>query len=238
MGLAHVKVVPQCARGLNVGCSPSKNVDPIAVRIRIRGTKLSISFAEATAALLNGTTLSWGKFEDHKAGSICLGAPGQRRLLSFLLKRPTTKVAVADESLFAGLIAAWNDTSDPASSAAHSPTGASVGPWRLTSLEASGFGGLTFFGGPTFTQWIGGENWCLEGQNGSGKSSFANAILWALSGYRVREQEGLVLESGVRAPVYNDVGKEIGKWPSLVSYPEKASDLSKVAEAWGDCNGS
>ena len=48
----------------------------------------------------------------------------------------------------------------------------------------------------------------------------------------MREQEGLVLESGVRAPVYNDVGKEIGKWPSLVSYPEKVSDLSKVAEAW------
>jgi hypothetical protein len=137
---------------------------------------LGISFAEATAALLKGATLSWNKFEDHKAGSICLGTASQRRLLDFLLKQPTGKVAVADEGLFPGLIAAWNGTSDPASSTIQSATGASTGPWRLAKLEASGFGGLTIFGGPIFSQWIGGENWCLEGQNGSGKSSFTNAI--------------------------------------------------------------
>jgi hypothetical protein len=32
--------------------------------------------------------------------------------------------------------------------------------------------------------------------------------------------------------VYSDTGKELGKWPALVSYPEKASDLGKEAETW------
>jgi hypothetical protein len=181
-----------------------------------------MSFAEATATLLKGVPLSWNKFQDHKAGSICLGASSQRRLFNFLLKQPPAKVAVADESLFGGLINAWTDTTDPAGEVQAGTTGASSGVWRLAKLEASGFGGLTVFSGPTFDLWIGRENWCLEGQNGSGKTSFTNAILWALTGRRIREQDGLVDDRGFRAPVYDEKGKEIGKCPPLVSYPEKA----------------
>jgi AAA domain len=193
---------------------------------------LSISFADATATLLKGSPQPWSKFQDHKAGSISLGTSGQRRLFEFLLKQPAAKVVIADASLFDGLIVAWNGTSDPALSDEQSASGCSAGTWRLVRLEASGFGGLTIYGGPTFDQWIGGENWCLEGQNGSGKSSFTNAILWALTGKRVREQDGLVDDNGQRAPVYNEAGKQIGVWPPLVSYPEKASELIKDAEVW------
>lgn len=193
---------------------------------------MTISLAEATAAILKGSPLTWNKFQDHKAGAITLGTSGQRRLFEFLLKQPSAKVAIADPSLFDGLLAAWSGGSDPAAAAAHETAAASACVWRLTRLEASGFGGLTVFGGPIFEQWIGGENWCLEGQNGSGKSSFTNAILWALTGKRVREQDGLVDDYGERAPVYNAAGQQIGVWPPLVSYPDKASELAKDAETW------
>jgi hypothetical protein len=193
---------------------------------------MTISFAEAVGTLLQGSPIAWAKFQDHKAGSITLNTSGQRRLFEFLLKQPPATVALADSSSFDGLIAAWNDSGDPAKSGQLNGAGPLAGTWRLTKLEASAFGGLTIFGGPIFEQWIGGANWCLEGQNGSGKSSFTNAILWALTGKRVREQDGLVDDNGKREPVYNDAGQQIGHWPPLVSYPEKAAELTKDAETW------
>ncbi len=192
---------------------------------------MGISLAEATATLLKGSPLSWAKFQDHKAGTISLGS-AQRRLLKFLLKQPSSKLTSPDGVIFQGLIDAWNDPSDPAHEGDGNAKTASFGVWRLVKLQASGFGGLNVFGGPTFELWINGENWCLEGQNGSGKTSFANAILWVLTGKRLTEQEGLANDDGRRAPVYSDSGVEIGQWPPLISYPEKASDLNKEAKVW------
>jgi hypothetical protein len=123
-----------------------------------REKPLTISLAEATAALLKGSPLAWNKFQDHKAGTITLGSSGQRRLIDFLLKQPSAKLTSADPSMFDGLIAIWNGSSDPATAAAQSGAGPPAGTWRLVQLEASGFGGLTIFSGPTFVQWIGGQN--------------------------------------------------------------------------------
>jgi hypothetical protein len=191
-----------------------------------------ISLAEATTSLLTGGALSWKKFESHKAGSITLGTPGERRLLKFLLRQNSAKVAEANESLFSGLIDAWNGSDDPAKGLEQGSSADAAGIWRLEKLEASGFGGLTAFEGPTFECYLDCENWCLEGQNGSGKTSFASAILWTLSGRRIREQDGLIEDEGRRAPVYDDKGEQIGTWPPLVSYPTKASELAKTAETW------
>jgi len=104
--------------------------------------------------------------------------------------------------------------------------------WRLDRIEASGFGGLTLFGGPQFDLRVDSENWCLEGQNGSGKTSLANAILWALTGKRIREQDGPVELQCARMPVSNDEGGKIGEWPFLASYPSSAADLVKSVEVW------
>ena len=77
---------------------------------------------------------------------------------------------------------------------------------------------------------LGGENWCLEGSNGSGKTLLANAIIWTLTGYRVRENDGLDLDSGARTPVYDDSGKKIGAWPPLVTYPVSVECLKGTAK--------
>ncbi|MCC8978556.1 AAA family ATPase [Bradyrhizobium acaciae] len=193
---------------------------------------MPISLSEARAQLLKGTPLSWTKFENNKAGSIALNSPGARRLFKFLVEQSPSKVAEANEVLFPGLIAAWEAGDDPAASTKIETDVAPGGIWRLVRIEAKNFAGLTTWDGPSFDMSIGGENWCLEGQNGSGKTSLSNAILWAMTGKRVREQDGLVDELGERSAVNSPAGKEIGSWPSIVSYPKTVAQLAQEAVAW------
>ena len=105
------------------------------------------------------------------------------------------------------------------------------GPWRLHRVETTNFGGLNTYNGPAFTLEIEGENWCLEGSNGSGKTMLVSAIIWALTGYRLREHDGLDSKGGVREPVYIKAGRKIGAWPPLVTYPESADKLADTATA-------
>jgi hypothetical protein len=194
---------------------------------------MGMSLAEATGLLLLGKKLAWGKYKDHKAGSITLDKPEQRRLLEFLLSADSSQVASGDDALFDGLVAAWENTGhDPAKSKAESDGKVSTQSWRLDRVEAFNFGGLTIFGGKAFDLYVGGSNWCLEGQNGSGKTSLVSAILWALTGKRIREHEGPIDERGERESVENDDGTKIGNWPPLAAYPTTVIDLVKQAEVW------
>lgn len=194
---------------------------------------MSLSFYEAKQQLLAGTPLTWAKFGDHKAGSVHLASAGARRLFHFLLTSEQSKVADAHDSLFDDLVAAWElETFDPAAETEQSGTAANAGPWRLARIETSGFGGLNQIGGPPFSVPFDGANWCLEGQNGSGKTSLASAIIWAMTGYRCRDPDGLHLEIGLRTPVENDAGSTIGNWPSIVSYPASEVALAGTAETW------
>ena len=194
---------------------------------------MAITFVEAKRCLLGGEPLVWDAFEEHNAGALTLAKPGQKRLLAFLLAQDRAKVARGDKGLFAGLIAAWNqDACDPASDRPTEPQVLFKDVWRLDRIKASGFGGLTLFGGQPFELRVNGQNWCLNGQNGSGKTSLASAILWALTGKCIREQEGPVDEHGERSPVINETGKKLGDWPSFASYPATASDLIKPVEVW------
>lgn len=194
---------------------------------------MALSLYEVKQRLLSGDQIAWTKFGDHKAGSVQLATSGARRLFQFLLTCEQTKVADAHESLFGGLVEAWERESfDPATEASQSDYAANTGPWRLVRIEANGFGGLNQIDGPPFSVPFDGENWCLEGQNGSGKTSLASAIIWAMTGYRCRDQDGLHLETGLRVPVENNAGVKIGDWPSIVSYPTSAEALAKTAETW------
>ncbi len=149
---------------------------------------MGISFTEATRLLLGGKELAWKKFKDHKGGSITLDKPEQRRLFEFLLAADSRKVVNGDETLFDGLVAAWEEKDhDPAKAKPENVSVLSRQSWRLDRVEAMGFGGLTIFDGKPFDLYVGGNNWCLEGQNGSGKTSLVSAILWALTGKRIND---------------------------------------------------
>ena len=194
---------------------------------------MPISLSEATHKLLSGELLGWKSFGEIKAGQIQLSSPAARRLFHFLLSSDKAKVAAGSEELFDGLIAAWNNTSfDPAVRHSAANAAASGARWRLARMETGDFGGLNLLDGPPFTLAANRENWCLEGQNGSGKTSIASAIIWALTGYRCRDQDGLVKDDGRRMPVFNDSGVQIGDWPPTVAYPPNALKLTGTAEAW------
>ncbi len=194
---------------------------------------MPVLLSEAVQTLLSGNVLAWAKFGDFKAGSIQLVSPQARRLLHYLLSCDQSKVAHGSEDLFDGLISAWQNTSfDPATSVKPAEGTTYPGQWRLIHVESAGFGGLNLVDGPNFVLPVNGQNWCLEGQNGSGKTSLASAIIWALTGCRCRDQDGVVVDDGRRVPVFNDLGVQIGHWPPLVAYPATPSKLSGAAEAW------
>jgi AAA domain len=194
---------------------------------------MGISLSEATALLVTGKALAWIKYKNHKAGSITLDKPETRRLLEFLLACNSGDVAQGSETIFDGIVKAWeNKAHDPAMGKVQTKALTNSKSWRLERVEAFGFGGLTIFGGKSFDLFIGGNNWCLEGQNGSGKTSLASAILWALTGKRIREHEGPMDERGEREPVENDEGKTIGRWPPLAAYPTTVAELSHSADVW------
>ena len=72
----------------------------------------------------------------------------------------------------------------------------------------------------------------MEGYNGSGKTSLSSLILWTLTGYRNREQDGPIPDNGMREPVFADSGQQIGTWPPLVTYPLNAADLGSPSNVW------
>ena len=192
---------------------------------------MAISFGQSTHLLLSGKKLSWSASGGARAGSITLAKPGQRRLFNYLLGVNSQEVVEGSDKLFDGLITAWRDKdSDPTPDVAITGSDTNEGPWYLHKIEMTNFGGLNTYGGPTFCMVLGGENWCLEGSNGSGKTLLANAIIWTLTGYRVRENDGLDSDSGVRTPVYDDSGRKIGAWPPLATYPVSVEHLKGTAK--------
>jgi len=194
---------------------------------------VAITLAEAVNTLLAGKEIAWTKVAEHKGGSVTLDTAGKRRLFEFLLKQDARSVAEGSDKLFPGLIAAWKDEArDPATAKTDGASTCTPGCWRLRKIESAGFGGLTLFSGPAFELDVNGESWCLEGQNGSGKTSLPSAILWALTGRRIREHMGPIEDDGHRFPVLDDSGKQIGEWPPLAAYPSSSADLRSVARVW------
>ena len=194
---------------------------------------MTTTLAEAITLLTKGDELAWDASGQFKGGTIHLSTPGQRRLFGFLINKDPDLVESADEVLFDGLTATWDDEdTDPADEKFTAIAAESDGPWRLKRIEANGFGGLNTPDGPTFTLDVGGESWSIEGYNGSGKTSLTSLILWAMTGTYNREQDGPHRDEGRREPVCDPDGKQVGTWPPLVTYPLDIVGLKKDAVVW------
>lgn len=93
--------------------------------------------------------------------------------------------------------------------------------WRLRKVEAIGFGGLNSRSADSFAFDVASRDICIEGQNGSGKTSLANAVLFALTGKIHRDQHGLLDDPARLEPVVSDDGSELGSWPPIAVYPTR-----------------
>lgn len=193
---------------------------------------MTITLSEAKTALCKGTSLVWKGSGGYKAGDIQMADAGQRRLAKYLLEADQALVASGDESLFDEIVEVWKDEgNDPSDDAVEIGAEEKTGPWRLAHVEAEGFGGLNTPGGPKFELDVGGENWCVEGYNGAGKTSLASLVLWTMTGLRNREQFGPLADNGIREAVTDSSGKKVGTWPPLVTYPDSIAELKKDATA-------
>jgi len=194
---------------------------------------MATTYTEVIGALLSGKKLDWNEYQGLKPGSICLASSAERRLFEFLINQDLEKVKSGSETLFTDLIASWKDDNrDPAEIQTQEAMEHTASSWRLHVIESFGFGGLNLCGGPEFRMEVCGHTWCLEGQNGSGKTSLVSAIVWALTGKRIREHMGPVEDVCERKPVLDVNRNNIGSWPPLVAYPESIDGLMSDAEVW------
>ncbi len=190
---------------------------------------MRISSAEIERRLLIGEVLEWDDIKTAQKRTIHLNLARQRRLLKVLLDTSARNVRGLSAGFIESLKEAYVGGEDPAANAT-APTSLRTTPqntWVLHKLEAYGFGGLTQSGVSTFEYELGGTSACIEGANGSGKSSLVAAITWALTGFRASDQYGPTATLAVPQPVFNSSGQEIALWPPIAAYPSKPEDLSK-----------
>jgi len=191
---------------------------------------MTTTYQEAVDSLLSGQELEWVSHGSYSAGKIVLASPEARRLLDCLTKQSPDVVLKGDESIFPDLIEAWeNEGNDPKDEIQEIESAEGVDGFRLATIETEGFGGINLFGEHPFVLDVDRKSWCLEGQNGSGKTSLVSAIIWGLTGRRVREHLGPVADNGDREPVFDTDGKKIGTWPPLATYPPRAEDIGEDA---------
>ncbi len=177
-----------------------------------------LTSSEIEKALLSGNSLSYSDASG-KPVTLQLSEAKQRQLFEFVLRSTVRSPTELPQGFIAGLQNAFDASHDPAIGATNSATTSpqSAGPWKLSTIESEGFGGLNTWQGQTFSFDFGGDSFIFEGPNGSGKSSLITAVLWALTGQRLRDQSD-VAEIEKR-PVYGNGSRPAGHWPPLACYP-------------------
>ena len=183
------------------------------------GRVVTRSRAEIESALLRGEAID----------RIQLVTPQQRRMFRFLLRAPDWPVTNFDPSYISDLKRVFQE--DDSANEEIPDTGGSPSShqWTLTRIESENFGGVNAYRGTPFTLEIDGESICVEGYNGHGKTSLASAIVWGLTGQRLRSQDGPDTLSSEPHPA-RDSGKRAAKsltWPPVVSYPVNLAELAQ-----------
>ena len=163
-------------------------------------------------------------------GPIVLGAPEGRRLAEIVfdrLRSSTVDDLAKNTEFFDALEAACREGPDEMgldSGTREGTDGAGAKldtrTWRLKKIETRGFGGLNTVFDDVFEFDAMGRDFCIEGQNGSGKSSLANAVLFGMTGKVHRDQYGLWDDPARSAPVTSDEGAALDDWPPIAVYPD------------------
>lgn len=182
--------------------------------------------------LLKGDSLKWVDPDSGTSEELKLDKQKQRSLLEFLLGTPERNSSSLSNDFIEKIKFAYLSDDDPADSIPDTEiTTALKQCWRLHKIETYGFGGINFFEHKEFSYEISGGSICLEGENGSGKSSLISAIQWALTGQIIKDKSE---HSNAEIPVkvHGEKDENIGVWPPIASYPHKIEDFSKQPVVW------
>ena len=162
-------------------------------------------------------------------GPIALTTPRGRRLAKVVfshLRSLNADVLAKSTAFFGELEAAFSEDTDKEGTDKESSEEsgeANAFPelrnWRLRKIETRGFGGLNAGCSDVFEFDAAGRDTCIEGQNGSGKSSLANAVLFAMTGKLHRDQYGIWSDPARSEDVVSDNGTKLGEWPPIATYP-------------------
>ncbi|MCY4419783.1 MAG: ATP-binding protein [Gammaproteobacteria bacterium] len=179
---------------------------------------------EIEEALLTGSTI----YIDSKVGdSIELNALHGRRLVEVVfdhLQSSTVDTLVKNTKFFDALEAAFRESPNemepqPVGMGDVEEAKKDSRSWRLKKVETRGFGGLNAAPNDIFEFDVASRDSCIEGQNGCGKSSLANAVLFAMTGRIHRDQYGILDKPTRQEPVMSDEGGKLGDWPPIAAYP-------------------
>lgn len=181
---------------------------------------------EIEEALLRGRPID---IDSGAGGPIELNPSHGRHLVKVVLDRlqsSTVDDLVKDAEFFEALEASFRTSTDevspePAQKYAPTEVGgeADLRSWRLQKVETRGFGGLNAAPGDIFKFDAMSRDSCIEGQNGCGKSSLANAVLFAMTGRIHRDQYGIWDDPTRLEPVLSDEGNKLEEWPPIATYP-------------------
>lgn len=181
--------------------------------------------------LLKGEMLTWTDPDTGKSDKIKLENKEQRSLLQFLLSSSERDAGNISDNFVEGIKAAYISEDDPASLSHGSIVNVDQSSWRLHKIDTFGFGGINLYEDQEFSYELAGESTCLEGENGSGKSSLISAIQWALTGKIIKDKSE---EKDLETPeaVFNEHNENIGSWPPIASYPNNIEKLKDQPKVW------
>ena len=108
--------------------------------------------------------------------------------------------------------------------------------WRLKKVEARGFGGLNAVSGDNFEFDVAGRDFCIEGQNGSGKTSLSNAVLFAMTGRIHRDQYGIWDDPARLESVVSDDGTKTRRLAPDCGISRRVGDGSPTRRCLGNAD--
>jgi energy-coupling factor transporter ATP-binding protein EcfA2 len=182
--------------------------------------------------LLKGQPLKWIDPDSGASDELKLNEKKQRSLLNFLLENSERNSSSLSDSFIEKIKSAYLSDDDPADAIPDTELISVLKQsWMLHKIETYGFGGINFFENKEFSYEIAGDSVCLEGENGSGKSSLISAIQWALTGQVIKNKPEHS-DAEIPVKVYDDTDRNIGTWPPIASYPHKADDFKKQPIVW------
>ncbi|MDE0626343.1 MAG: AAA family ATPase [Bryobacterales bacterium] len=195
-------------------------------------TSINQGRSRVTREEIESTLLTTGTIDTDHAGedSIVLDGRQGRQLAEIIFRRlrsSTVQNLSKNQGFFKVLEEAflesdsdYEPSTDDTNVTGNEMSVADTRSWRLKKIETRGFGGLNARTDDVFEFDISSRDFCIEGQNGSGKSSLANAVLFAMTGKVHRDQYESWDDPTRLEPVMSGTGTQLATWPPIATYPE------------------